>query len=194
MSLSPGSWPALAASGSMRVHQFITQSDLEKKRWPPMSMRLPLNSTDCDKPPMLRVASSTTISRTPASASSQAAVRPAGPAPMITTRSRLFSIFLVPRKQQELARHKIEAEYQRCGNKLGLLGIECKLFHAGVDHQLVDPHAGEADQNEYGELDPGIGYAPFGEHPAHAEQVDQREPQPEADRGGDKIVHSCETA
>ena len=79
-----GSWVAPAASGSMRVHQSITQSDLEKKRWPPMSMRLPLYSTDCDRPPTLRVASSTTMSRTPASASSQAAVRPAGPAPMIT--------------------------------------------------------------------------------------------------------------
>jgi hypothetical protein len=92
MSRSPGSWEAPAASGSMRVHQSITQSDLEKKRWPPMSMRLPLYSTDCDRPPTLRVASSTTTSRMPASASSQAAVRPAGPAPMITTRARKVSM------------------------------------------------------------------------------------------------------
>jgi hypothetical protein len=28
--------------GSRSRHQFITQSDFEKKRWPPMSMRLPL--------------------------------------------------------------------------------------------------------------------------------------------------------
>jgi hypothetical protein len=34
-----------AAIGRISRHQSITQSDLEKKRWPPMSMRQPLYST-----------------------------------------------------------------------------------------------------------------------------------------------------
>jgi len=54
----------------MRSHQSITQSDFEKKRWPPMSMRLPLYSIDCAIPPIWRVASRMTISFSPARASS----------------------------------------------------------------------------------------------------------------------------
>ena len=34
--------PVAACGGMKRIHQSITRSDLEKKRWPPMSMRLPL--------------------------------------------------------------------------------------------------------------------------------------------------------
>ena len=40
-SLSPTA-PGGIATGSISRHQSITQSDFEKKRWPPMSMRLPL--------------------------------------------------------------------------------------------------------------------------------------------------------
>ena len=137
-SLSPESWEALAASGSMRVHQSITQSDLEKNRWPPMSMRLPLYSIDCDKPPTLRVASSTTMSRTPASASSQAAVRPAGPAPMISTRIPMAdSKASVPGEQQQFARHEIEGEHGARRNDLGDLIRKRETLYARVDDQLV---------------------------------------------------------
>src|SRR5512142_262149 len=49
-----------------------------------MSMRLPLYSTVFDRPPMSPVASRITTSLRPARTSSRPAVRPAGPAPMMT--------------------------------------------------------------------------------------------------------------
>src|ERR1700727_2771817 len=56
---------ALASGGIKSIHQFITRSDLEKKRCPPISMRLPLWRMGREMPPI-----------------SWLAVSPAGPAPM----------------------------------------------------------------------------------------------------------------
>src|SRR5690348_1685929 len=69
--------------GISSVHQFITRSDFEKNRWPPMSMRLPLWRIVQEMPPMRFVASSTTGRTSERRRSSSAAVRPAGPAPMM---------------------------------------------------------------------------------------------------------------
>ena len=44
-------WPG-ASCGNCSSHQFITRSLLEKKRWPPISMRLPLYCTVREMPPM----------------------------------------------------------------------------------------------------------------------------------------------
>ena len=37
-----GCFPITGYGASEGVHQFMTRSDFEKKRWPPMSIRLPL--------------------------------------------------------------------------------------------------------------------------------------------------------
>src|SRR5688572_16358097 len=156
----------------MRVHQSITQSDLEKKRWPPMSMRLPLYSTDWARPPIARVASSTVTSRTPASASSQAAVRPAGPAPMINTRVRTVSLIrrsFVFGEQQQLARGEIEAEHHARRHHLGELVDQPEAVDAEIDDRLVEREAGDRQDHEQRELRARVSQAAVPEHPGHAQ-------------------------
>src|SRR5947209_15914493 len=71
-------------TGISSVHQSITRSDFEKKRWPPISIRLPLWRIVQEIPPMRSPASSTIGRIEDRRQSSNAAVNPAGPAPMIT--------------------------------------------------------------------------------------------------------------
>ena len=78
----------LDCSGRTSFHQSMMRSSFEKKRWPPISIRLPSCLTVREMPPNSRVASSTVTSycsEPPSLTSSQAAVRPAGPPPMMTT-------------------------------------------------------------------------------------------------------------
>ena len=66
-------------------HHLLTLSSFEKKRWPPISMRLPSWLTVRDIPPILSLCSSITTSYSSEFlSSSQPTVIPAGPAPMIT--------------------------------------------------------------------------------------------------------------
>ena len=70
----------------------MTRSDFEKKRWPPRSMRLPACTIVRARPP-ISPEPSTTIGRIRVrSSSSNAAVRPAGPAPMTTAVPLLYDI------------------------------------------------------------------------------------------------------
>src|ERR1700723_268623 len=73
---------ALASGGIKSIHQFITRSDLEKKRCPPISMRLPLWRMGREMPPISWLASSTMGWTSERRRNSRAAVSPAGPAPM----------------------------------------------------------------------------------------------------------------
>src|SRR3954468_5096023 len=71
------------ASDMCCSHQFITRSLLEKKRCPPISIRLPLYSTVREMPPMYVLFSSSMGFTSDRVSSSYAAVKPAGPAPMM---------------------------------------------------------------------------------------------------------------
>src|ERR1700730_9277032 len=64
-------------------HSSETAGTFVKKRWPPMSKRQPSRSTVRLMPPTV-VSASSTVARAPFVASMRAAVRPAGPAPMMT--------------------------------------------------------------------------------------------------------------
>src|SRR5277367_1637589 len=73
---------ALDSGGIKSIHQFMTRSDLEKNRCPPMSIRLPLCRIVREMPPISWLASSTMGCTSERRRNSRAAVRPAGPAPM----------------------------------------------------------------------------------------------------------------
>src|SRR6185437_16139973 len=75
--------PAPSSSGICSSHHCITRSLLEKKRWPPISIRLPLYRTVRDMPPISREASMTIGLISDCFRNSSAAVSPAGPAPII---------------------------------------------------------------------------------------------------------------
>src|SRR3974390_3115935 len=178
----------------MRVPQPIPQADLEKKRWPPISMRLPLYSTDCDSPPTTRVASSTVTSRTPASASSQAAVSPAGPAPMMSTRVRRISTpgfaILISREQEQLARAEIEAEHDSGGCGLRHPVGKIQELHANRDDRLVERESGEPPRGKQHEFRARILQPALVESPANAQGVGQCHSEREADGRCDPVVQS----
>src|SRR5437879_3713516 len=71
------------STGITSIHQFITRSDFEKNLWPPISIRWPLYFTVREMPPISSLFSRTTGCISVRFRSSYAAVRPAGPAPMI---------------------------------------------------------------------------------------------------------------
>src|ERR1700730_3042711 len=70
--------------GSISCHQRITQSDFEKKRWPPRSIRFPRYTTVFEIPPTCVSNSKTWGVISDRRSSSSAAVSPAGPAPTMT--------------------------------------------------------------------------------------------------------------
>src|SRR4051812_34533476 len=138
---------------------------------------------------MSRVASSTTTSVSPAIASSYAAVRPAGPAPMMSTRER---IRLVPREQEKLAQGEIEAEHGAGRAKLRDLVRKRCPFHARINGGLIERHAAQAHRGEDGKLGACVAHAPRREHPSHAEEIDDRQASAEPDRRRDQVVDRCE--
>src|SRR3954471_1667442 len=146
----------------MWTHQSMTQSDLEKKRCPPMSMRLPLWLYDCARPPIAWVASRTITSLTPRRASSDAAVTAAGPAP--TTRT--LAIALTSREKEQLSQPEIEREHDAGGNELRLLVREAELIHRYIYDELVQEQAANADRREEQEFGPAIREAPAREDPS----------------------------
>src|ERR1035437_8187301 len=81
-----------ASSGICSSHHPITRPLLEKKRAPPISIRLPLYRTVREIPPISRDASSTIGLISECFRNSKAAVNPAGPAPIIRA-VLLFELF-----------------------------------------------------------------------------------------------------
>src|SRR5262245_21683607 len=71
--------------GRISVQRSSTSLDLEKKRWPPMSKEKPLYLTVREIPPTYVGSASSTVTGTCFLASKKAAVKPAGPAPMMPT-------------------------------------------------------------------------------------------------------------
>ena len=115
---------------------------LVKNRWPPMSKRHPSRSTVRLIPPTTESASRT-VAVAPALESMYAAVRPAGPAPMITTDSGAAT--LVPSLHQERSgprRYRVPGDRRAPANPTHRTPspnlVSRSRIEAGETHELVE--------------------------------------------------------
>ena len=90
----------LPCTGISSIQRSLTSFALEKNRWPPMSIRQSPQTAVLDIPPMNADSSSTTTRHSlDLRRSSWAAVRPAGPAPIMIA---VFTCYrLLPKRSQE---------------------------------------------------------------------------------------------
>src|SRR6185312_4562009 len=167
----------------------MTQSDLEKKRCPPRSMRLPRYSIVLEIPPTWESASMTIGCTPELRCNSTAAVSPAGPAPTMTavlciSASRKSLRGGETREHQTAPQQKVGSERAARGRGLGEQVVQVRVFgrnehHGGIDHQ---PH--EAQRDEQRQLQRRMRDSPEAEYEPCGDKIQEYAAQRERDGRG----------
>src|ERR1022692_4762680 len=139
------------ATGRISCHQRMTQSDLEKNRWPPRSMRLPWWLTVFEIPPTCVSASKSRGRMSERRSSSRAAVSPAGPAPAMTATflcAGLSDMGVSGHEQDLAAREEVAGERAASRHAVCYQNVQAKPFGSEIDHAGIDREADRADRDE----------------------------------------------